>query len=209
VPRFPTRLADGGAPDPARTKVLLAALLCLRGTPFLYQGDELGLPQAEVPFEKLRDPFAIAAWAGPRSGAFRDGARTPMPWRDVPGGGFSTAAETWLPVDPAHLSLAAESQASDDSSILNFTRAFLRFRKGEPALQAGTVEMVAAPEGVLAFGRELGPRRLMCLFELAGQPARFDLPAGATLLPSPLAGEFYSGTIVLPPFGGAILAAGA
>ncbi|HEY5290261.1 MAG TPA: alpha-amylase family glycosyl hydrolase, partial [Caulobacteraceae bacterium] len=110
VARFATRLADD---DPAHARVLMAALLCMPGTIFLFQGEELGLPQAEVPFDRLADPFAIASWTG---GAGRDGARTPMPWtREEPSAGFSAAAETWLPLDPRHRALAAEVQDADDA----------------------------------------------------------------------------------------------
>jgi len=206
VPRFPTRLAGGGAPDAARTKALLAALLCLRGTPFLYQGDELGLPQADVPFERLRDPFAIAAWAGGAGGSGRDGARTPMPWRDAPGGGFSSAARTWLPLDPEHLPLAVIRQREDDGSTLNFTRALLALRRTHPALQTGEIEVLAGPDGVLAFERRDAAGRLLCMFELAGRAAHTEVPAGARLLPSPLAGDLSDGVLRLPAFGGSILA---
>jgi alpha-glucosidase len=170
--RFPTRMAHSG--DPRQVKGLLALLLALRGTPFLYQGDELGLPHAEVPFERLRDPFAIAIYTG-ESG--RDGARTPMPWtKDAPNGGFSSAAETWLPVDPRHLPLAAAEQEGDAHSMLNFTRTVLALRKRSPALQAGAVRLLDAGPGVLAFERSLGGERVLCAFELAGQPGQLHHP---------------------------------
>ncbi len=170
--RFPTRMAHSG--DPRQVKGLLALLLALRGTPFLYQGDELGLPHAEVPFERLRDPFAIAIYTG-ESG--RDGARTPMPWTsDAPNGGFSSAAETWLPVDPRHLPLAVAEQEGDAHSMLNFTRTVLALRKRSPALQAGAVRLLDAGPGVLAFERSLGGERVLCAFELAGQPGQLHHP---------------------------------
>ena len=95
VIRFPTRLADS---DLQRTKLMMALLLSLRGTAFIYQGDELGLPHADVSFERLRDPEAIAFWP---SGIGRDGARTPMPWSSTANmAGFTSAADAWLPLDP-------------------------------------------------------------------------------------------------------------
>ena len=119
--RFPTRLAGD---DPQRTKLMLALLLALRGTAFLYQGDELGLPHADVPFERLRDPEAIAFWP---SGIGRDGARTPMPWsRDANMAGFTDARRCWLPLDPRHRALAVDAQEGDPSSVLAFTRAIDR-----------------------------------------------------------------------------------
>jgi alpha-glucosidase len=170
--RFPTRMAHSG--DPRQVKGLLALLLCLRGTPFLYQGDELGLPHAEVPFERLQDPFAIAIYTG-ESG--RDGARTPMPWTsDAPNAGFSSAAQTWLPVDPRHLPLAAAAQEGDPDSMLGFTRTVLGLRKRSPALRAGAVRMLEAGPGVLAFERSLDGERVLCAFELSGQPGSLHHP---------------------------------
>ena len=170
--RFPTRMAHSG--EPAQVKGLLALLLSLRGTPFLYQGDELGLPHAEVPFERLQDPFAKAIYIG-ESG--RDGARTPMPWtNDAPNAGFSDAAETWLPVDPRHLKLAAAVQEGDPASMLSFTRTMLGLRKRSPALQAGAVRMLEAGPGVLAFERSLDGERVLCAFELSGQPGSLHHP---------------------------------
>jgi alpha-glucosidase len=198
VPRFPTRLTAG--PDPRQVKGLIALVLCLRGGPYLYQGDELGLPQAHVPFERLQDPFAIAAYTGD---AYRDGARTPMPWTtEEPNGGFSSGAETWLPVDPAHLPLAAQAQEADAGSTLNFTRSFLKLRKIQPALQLGEASVLEAPDGVLAFERTYRDERVLCLFEMAGRAAVFAHPdlAGAEIL-TPLAGASVgSGLINLAPF---------
>ena len=125
VPRFASRLAGD---DPARTKLLTALLLCLRGTIFLYQGEELGLaPRSRSCPMRLREPrLAIAAYTGD---AGRDGARTPMPWT---GEGAqrrpSTAKETWLPVDERYLALAADIQEADETSMLNFTRRIIAER---------------------------------------------------------------------------------
>jgi alpha-glucosidase len=83
-------------------------LLALRGNPIIYQGEELGLPQGEIAFEDLRDPEAIANWPQTLG---RDGARTPMPWREnAPNAGFSSAAHTWLKCDPAHAAFAVDRQ---------------------------------------------------------------------------------------------------
>ena len=151
VPRFPTRLSPGGA-DEGRTRMLVALLLSLRGTPFLYQGDELGLPQAQVPFAALRDPFAIAAWDVAED-AYRDGARTPMPWTDEDGAGFSNAIATWLPLDPAHRPLAVALQERDPASMLNRTKRLLAIRKAWPALQTGTLRFRDVSADVLGFER--------------------------------------------------------
>ena len=202
VDRFASRLAHSG--DPNQTRILLAVLLTLRGTIFLYQGDELGLPQATVPFDRLRDPFAVAAYTG-KSG--RDGARTPMPWTpDGANAGFSSAAQTWLPVDDAHRPLCARSQEADPASTLHFVRKVIALRKAWPALKTGTAKVVPAPPGVLAFERKGANERLLCLFELSGERARVTAAPGAQLLER--LGEAVAmedGAVQLPPFGGAIL----
>jgi alpha-glucosidase len=206
VDRFASRLASSG--DARQVEILLAVLMCLRGTIFLYQGEELGLPQAHVPFEQLRDPFAIAAYTG-ASG--RDGARTPMPWTSGgPAAGFSATARTWLPIDPAHRPLAVADQESDPGSPLNATRRLVALRRGSAALRVGEAVVVEAPAGVLAFERRLPGERLLCLFELNGVATEAALPAGATLLAAFNGATLTSsGRLDLPPFGGAILNLGA
>jgi alpha-glucosidase len=199
VARFATRL---GGDDPAHVRVLMAALMMLPGTVFLYQGEELGLPQAEVPFDRLADPFAIAAWTG---GAGRDGARTPMPWTaDGPSAGFSSGEATWLPLDERHRALAADRQMGDAASMLAFTRDLVALRAAQPALRLGAAEMAPAPAGVLAFER-IGPEdRLLCLFELDGREARI-LAAGEVIWRTGGA-ELAAGEAVrLPPFSAIVI----
>jgi len=201
VRRFATRLARSG--DPAQVRILLAALICLRGAIFLYQGEELGLPQADVPFDRLRDPFDIAAYPG---GAGRDGARTPMPWTaDGPAAGFSTNPETWLPIDPAHRALAADVQEADPASMLYFTRRLIALRRAHPALRLGDATVLDAPPGVLAFRRSTGNETLLCVFELTGRAADFLGPADARIEAQfGFDDEIIHGAVRFPPFGGVI-----
>jgi len=169
--RFPTRLAGE---DAQRTKLMLALLLCLRGTPFLYQGDELGLPHGDVPFERLRDPEAIAFWP---SGIGRDGARTPMPWRrDAPMAGFTGAADAWLPLDPRQRALAVDAQESDPQSVLNFTRRIVALRKSHRSLRDGAIRDFTGTGDALSFLREAEGARVMCLFNLGDGPVDIALP---------------------------------
>ena len=172
VVRFPTRLAGD---DPHRTKLMLALLLSLRGTAYLYQGDELCLPHAEVPFERLRDPEAIAFWP---HGIGRDGARTPMPWlRDANMCGFTEASDAWLPLDPRHRALAVDVQERDAESVLAFTRRMAGLRRANPALRGGDFTLWKnAPEGVLGFVRAAPEQKVLCLFNFTGEPARTALP---------------------------------
>ncbi len=202
VPRFPTRLAGD---DPARARALLLLLLCLRGTPFLYQGDELGLPQARVPFGRLRDPYAVASWTEAAQHAGRDGARTPMPWDEKEANaGFSEAAETWLPLDPWHEENAWMQQEPEPESMLNATRAMLELRRAYPALQIGDAVPVEAPPGVLAFERRLGGQRILCAFELGGAAAAI-VPAPGRLLRTEGGAGRDGSRLALPPFSAAVL----
>ncbi len=150
----------------AMARLLLALLVSLRGNVFLYQGEELGLSQVEVPFERLQDPEAIANW--PLTLA-RDGARTPMPWeQNAPNAGFS-AAEPWLPLGPDHTALAVDAQDADPGSVLALTRALVALRRAEPALRLGRFEPVHADEALLVFDRARGRARLRCLFNLSAE----------------------------------------
>lgn len=201
VPRMGSRLAHD---DPRQTRLLLAILLCLRGTTFLYQGDELGLPQAEVPFEKLRDPEAIAFWP---NGIGRDGARTPMPWTAAQDGGFSTG-EPWLPIDSRHLAQSVAGQAQDPGAMLAFAKTLIALRKAHPALREGGFKPLPAPGGVLLFERATPSERLICAFNLTGQPVRASLEApleSAEVLPTGLPGAVDGGTLALPAFGGTLV----
>jgi alpha-glucosidase len=154
----------------ARTKMLL--LCSLRGSITLWQGEELGLPQVDVPFERLQDPEAIANWPQTLS---RDGARTPMPWQsDAPYLGFSTA-EPWLPVGKSHARLAVDRQDASADSLLQFTRNCLRLRRAHPALHHGSIKVTRADDRVLVFERAADGERLRCTFNLSDRPAAFDL----------------------------------
>jgi alpha-glucosidase len=191
--------------DPRLARALLAALMSMRGTIFLYQGDELGLPDGQVPFERLQDPFAIAAYAG---GPGRDGARTPMPWTDAaPMGGFTSAPDAWLPMDQAHLPLSIARQEADARSMLHFTRALTAARRGSEAMRTGDAAMLTTPEGVLGFERVAVTERVRCYFELAGAAVVIpgeDLARGHPLLLEGGASLTQAG-LDLPPFAVALV----
>jgi alpha-glucosidase len=175
APRALSRWSKG-APGPAQAQLLNALLLCLPGTLFLYYGEELGLPQAEVGFADLVDPEAIANWPHTLG---RDGARTPMPWlADTPYCGFSQV-KPWLPIDPRHHSLAVDRQESDPDSTLQVTRRLLSLRRDEPALRWGETRFHDLPAPLLGMERLYGNRRLLCLFNLSPDPVPFSLPDAA------------------------------
>lgn len=160
-------------------RMKLALLTAMRGNIIVYQGEELGLEQDEIPFELLQDPEAIANWPLTLS---RDGARTPMPWRDEPLGGFTTGAP-WLPLSAANLARAVERHESDEGSLLNLTRRLLALRKAHPALRVGALENCRAEGTLLRFERVTKSERIDCLFNLTPEAAvSCDIPEGDAIL---------------------------
>ena len=158
----------------ACARFALLLLLTLRGNVFLYQGEELGLPQAQIAFEDLRDPEAFTNWPLTLG---RDGARTPMPWlATAPQAGFTTG-KPWLPLGAGHAELAVEAQQHDAHSTLNLTRHLLAFRRRHAALRTGTLQFLELPEPLLAFERRAGGVRLLCLFNFGdtAQPVPAEL----------------------------------
>ncbi|WP_188576712.1 alpha-amylase family glycosyl hydrolase [Tistrella bauzanensis] len=192
----------GGRDAPADFAKALIALLCsLRGTVFLYQGEELGLPEADVPYEQLKDPYGLNFFP---DFAGRDGCRTPMPWDDSDRhAGFSTV-DGWLPIPNDHLRRAVGAQAADPASVLSFTRHFLRWRAARPALVSGDIDIVAATEDVICVIRTLDRRRLLVAIELAGRGGSVDLPETVVQVEEDhhLALGWVEGDrIILPPYG--------
>ena len=165
-----------GHDDYARLIMLL--LVVLRGNIFLYYGEELGLTQAEIAFDQLRDPEAIANWPLTLG---RDGARTPMPWQAAaPQAGFSTTTP-WLPVGAGHADVAADVQAADPHSMLAWTRALIALRQREPALRLGSADVIIAAGDLLVLDRVWQGQRLRCAFNLGEQALAPDLGDGHLL----------------------------
>src|SRR5690606_20321997 len=156
---------------------ILAALSCLRGALCIYQGSELGLAHADVPPERMMDPYGAEfhpAFSG------RDGARTPMPWDgDLPHCGFSSH-EPWLPIPASHMPRAVAAQKASPGSLLNRLKGFLAWRREQPALRAGGLRFVEAPPQILAFERFLDEQRIFCAFNLHGVEAEAALPETLT-----------------------------
>lgn len=202
--------ADAGPAAAGATPVTwLALLLALRGTVFLYQGEELGLPQSTLAPEDLRDPFGLANWP---LNPGRDGCRTPFPWQaDAPQLGFSSAARTWLPVDPAHAPLAVDRQLADPASTLHATRRLLALRRAHLALRLGDLQALVADGDVLVLRRahaDAGGRdALLLAFNLGASAVHVPLPAAVATGAAPLfthAGAALHGAqLHLPP--GAVL----
>ncbi|SET10927.1 alpha-glucosidase family protein [Thalassotalea agarivorans] len=165
-------------------KMLNAMLGSLRGSLCTYQGEELGLVEADIAFEELQDPFGIAFWPNFKG---RDGCRTPMPWtEDQAHAGFSKADKTWLPVSNKHNGFSVASQEHDADSVLNGYRQFYSWRKQYPALVAGDIEFVDLNENVLAFFRRYNGQTIFVAFNFSGQPQ-------AVTLDQSMQGELLSG----------------
>ncbi|RMI36466.1 glycoside hydrolase family 13 protein [Streptomyces triticirhizae] len=165
----PTDLALGTRR--ARAAALLT--LALPGSVYLYQGEELGLPEAEIPRERIVDPMHD------RSGGIdpgRDGCRVPLPWAgEAPPYGFG-GPDTWLPQPTDWAGYTAEAQAADPASMLSLYRTALRLRRAWPAA-TGDLTWLESPPGALVFARE---HRLVCAVNLAAEP--LPLPPHETLL---------------------------
>jgi alpha-glucosidase len=152
--RVATRYADEAGSGQRRARTAATLICTLRGTPFLYYGQELGLPDAHIAPDRVVDVDG------------RDPERSPMPWRRPSrtgaGAGFSTA-DPWLPVVADAESLCVEAQQEDPRSTLAFIRELIHLRSREPALQAGTQRLVGVTPDVFCFQRELGRRLLIAL----------------------------------------------
>ncbi|MBW3626754.1 MAG: DUF3459 domain-containing protein [Actinobacteria bacterium] len=146
----------------ARARAAAVLLLTLRGTPFLYAGEELGLEDAEVPPERMVDPGG------------RDGCRAPIPWEPGPAHGWH--GEPWLPWPPDPDRRNAATLGHDDGSIVHLYRRLLSARRASPALSLGHLEVVPSPDGVLAWAREAdGDRRTVAVnFTETDQPLTLD-----------------------------------
>lgn len=205
VVRAVSRWSGGYDADPNTAKQLIALLGCLRGSPFIYQGEELGLPETVVAFDDLQDPwgkYLYPKWQG------RDGCRTPMPWNaDLSSLGFSDGAgRPWLPVNTNYLPLTVDMQDADERSTLNFTRAFLAWRKMQSILKNGSIRFLeTGTDTHLAFVREEGGKALVCQFNFGDAPLRAPLLEGASLASAfaweGLSGAYEGGEITIPPSG--------
>jgi glycosidase len=175
VHRHATRYAHEELGE-ARMRVAAMLLLLLRGTPFLYYGEEIGMRCVYIHSEQLRDPVAFSL--GP--GATRDPERTPMQWDATPYAGFSSH-EPWLPVHYDSTQRNVENQRDDAGSLLSFYRALIALRAAYPALSRGEQRTLDAPHDVFAFERTLGGERFVVALNFRDEPASFSLGRGIPL----------------------------
>lgn len=177
VARSATRLTEGVEEHfkPSAIRQLLQLFMCLPGSFTLYQGEELGLSQAQIPddipYEKRKD--VIVTPLGPPDG--RDGSRTPMPWLcGAKNAGFSSAEELYLPVPSSHYHLAVDAQENDSHSFLHFTRHLLAWRKAQPALIVGHILAQVVDDDLLILLRYHREQILLGLFNMGPRERTFS-----------------------------------
>lgn len=205
TPRVATRWTppDSQVPQPQRAQQLMALLACLRGTVFMYQGEELGLPQSRVPFEAMQDPAGVHGW--PQHPG-RDGCRTPMPWRRGSLHGGFTVGRPWLPVDPAHTALAVDIQELDLNSTLQLTRRVLALRRRHPCLREGSFHANTTRGDMLIFERRQDVDRCMAAFNLGEQAVTLTVDNWPAAHPLSIGGARRDGTQLVLPAASALLA---
>ena len=203
VPRVATRWGkgQGGAQF---SKLMMALQDSLRGSVCLYQGDELGLTEADIPFELLQDPYGITFWPEFKG---RDGCRTPIPWQaGETHAGFTTGLP-WLPIPAEHALAAVDTQEKPRESVLNFSRRFLAWRRRNAVLITGEIQFLGAPEPILLFERSNGKEHVLVAFNLGDQTQTIPLPKGWNKVTAMdghglMGGAVDKKQIVLKPWGG-------
>jgi alpha-glucosidase len=203
--RVPSRYAASPEQGARRGRVAAMLVCTLRGTAFLYQGQELGLPDAEIPPERIVDVDG------------RDPERAPIPWRRPSGAGAGagfTSGDPWLPPVATAEELCVEVQEADDGSTLAFVRRLIDFRSRTPALRSGAQRSLDASPGGYCFTRETDDERVLVALnftsgalplgmehELGEQPAKLELSTD----PGRAGGQLDPRELVLEPDEGVIL----
>ena len=159
----------------AAARALTTLMMCLRGSTCIYQGEELGLTEADVAFEDLQDPYGIEFWPEYKG---RDGCRTPMAWEaSNQNAGFSTGVP-WLPVSADHTRNAVAVQESNPDSMLHHYRRTIALRKAHLALQKGDHDGVKSAGDVVYFTRHFKNEAVFCAVNLSDIVATHTMPEG-------------------------------
>ncbi|WP_286271289.1 alpha-glucosidase [Thalassotalea hakodatensis] len=161
----------------AQSKMFNALLASLRGSVCSYQGEELGLTEADIAYEDLQDPYGITFWPTFKG---RDGCRTPIPWSvDATNAGFSQSDHLWLPVSDAHQENAVSVQQNQPSSVLNAYQTFLRWRKSQSPLLYGDINFIESSDDKLVFTRGYEGKTIHVIANFSAKTITCDLPSSA------------------------------
>lgn len=171
TPRSTTRFAKGSSD--AIPKLLLAMQLTVRGTPYLYYGEEIGMRDITLTRSQIQDPVGKQYWPFNKG---RDGCRSPMQWSAKQNAGFTTG-EPWLPVNKDFPVRNVESQVNSPSSMLSFYKELIRLRRTHPALNAGKLEMIQVDhEDLLVYQRVLNEQKILIVLNFSKEIATYQLP---------------------------------
>ncbi|HNZ15625.1 MAG TPA: alpha-amylase family glycosyl hydrolase, partial [Anaerolineaceae bacterium] len=207
VPRSSTRYTQNE--DDNRLKLLATMLLTVRGTPYIYYGEEIGMRDIKVPRKEIQDPVGKRYWPFYKG---RDGCRSPMQWNASVNSGFSTGTP-WLPIHPNHSVRNVANQLSSPASLLNFYKQLIQIRRQQLSLQRGDLELVSEPnKNLLVYKRVLADETCLIILNFARDIQSFELPvetvnqwdlifAGNDAITS----QMNANTVSLPAYGVAIL----
>jgi alpha-glucosidase len=170
--RLASRVGQG------QVRVAAMLLLTLRGTPTLYQGEELGMADVAIAPAQVRDPLEINV---PGLGLGRDPARTPLPWSSAPFAGFSTA-QPWLPLTPDWAQINVDKQNASPDSVLALYKALLALRRCEPAMRVGDYGEISATERLLSYERRYAGDRLLIVLNMTAENETLVVPPGEIVL---------------------------
>lgn len=193
LPRIVSRWGDDGKYREASAKMLASLLFGLQGTPYIYQGQELGMTNVHYPLEEYRDietlgmyhKYKALGWPEEKilrsiHARSRDNARTPMQWSGAENAGFTTGTP-WLKVNPNYKTINADNQLSDPDSVFSYYQRLIRLRKGHPVFREGTFRLVLADhEDIFAYTRTTATAQLLVVCNFRGADIEDPLAIGET-----------------------------
>ncbi|RYV01363.1 alpha-glucosidase [Shewanella sp. OPT22] len=195
--RFSTRWGDDVRDKLSFNKAMLSMIVSLKGSICIYQGEELGLEEANVPFDKLVDPFGITFWPDYKG---RDGCRTPMVWDSSKSSGFSSTDQTWLPISSTHEQNAVNKQVNNAQSVLNYFKELLAIRKQHAALIKGNIEFFNTATNVLSFKRILKQETCLVIINMSEHEKECVLESNLSLDWSFGIPSFQENSLILKPW---------
>ena len=191
LPRIVSRWGSDGEYREASAKMLASLLFGLQGTPYIYQGQELGMTNVRYPLEEYRDietlgmyrKYKALGWPEEKilrsiHARSRDNARTPMQWSGAENAGFTTGTP-WLKVNPNYKTINADNQLSDPNSVFSYYQRLIRLRKGHPVFREGTFRLVLADhEDIFAYTRTTAAAQLLVVCNFRGADIEDPLAIG-------------------------------